>query len=267
MPVSKRLRYEILRRDNHACRYCGASAPDVSLVVDHVVPVALGGLDDPANLVTACHDCNGGKSAASPDAPLVAQVADDAVRWSAAMCRAAEELRNSEVRREWIYEAIDAAWYRGSRPDDWTNSIDNFLNAGLPSEAIVRLVHIAQNKRGDMGYRWSYFCGCCWKRIREMQGRAATYVARDESAPAPADNDTVGSMPTTWGAADITVRVREALTLYESVNGKATTVDEMMSCEHADYMEHCGDPACLIYQAGILVGFLRGTRREVSRGA
>ena len=28
MAVSKRLRYEILRRDNHTCRYCGASAPD-----------------------------------------------------------------------------------------------------------------------------------------------------------------------------------------------------------------------------------------------
>ncbi|MEU5976310.1 hypothetical protein [Streptomyces sp. NPDC047315] len=25
MAVSKRLRYEILRRDNHACRYCGAA--------------------------------------------------------------------------------------------------------------------------------------------------------------------------------------------------------------------------------------------------
>lgn len=23
MAISKRLRYEILRRDNHACRYCG----------------------------------------------------------------------------------------------------------------------------------------------------------------------------------------------------------------------------------------------------
>ncbi|AWN05089.1 HNH endonuclease [Gordonia phage Easley] len=40
MAVSKRLRYEILRRDNHTCRYCGATAPDVPLTVDHVVPVS-----------------------------------------------------------------------------------------------------------------------------------------------------------------------------------------------------------------------------------
>ena len=35
MAVSKRLRYEILRRDNFACHYCGAAAPDVKLNADH----------------------------------------------------------------------------------------------------------------------------------------------------------------------------------------------------------------------------------------
>ncbi|MFF0777048.1 HNH endonuclease [Streptomyces sp. NPDC003720] len=62
MAVSKRLRYEILRRDNHTCRYCGASAPDVPLRIDHVTPVALGGTDHPSNLVTSCEPCNNGKS-------------------------------------------------------------------------------------------------------------------------------------------------------------------------------------------------------------
>lgn len=56
MAISKRLRFEVLRRDNHMCRYCGRGAPDVALTVDHVVPVALGGHSDPTNLVTACVD-------------------------------------------------------------------------------------------------------------------------------------------------------------------------------------------------------------------
>lgn len=30
MAVSKRTRYEVLRRDNHACRYCGARAPEAA---------------------------------------------------------------------------------------------------------------------------------------------------------------------------------------------------------------------------------------------
>ena len=50
-------RHQLLRRDNHACRYCGRSAPEVPLTVDAVVPEALGGSHkDPANLVAACAD-------------------------------------------------------------------------------------------------------------------------------------------------------------------------------------------------------------------
>jgi 5-methylcytosine-specific restriction endonuclease McrA len=67
MAVSKRLRYEILRRDNHTCKYCGATAPTVPLRVDHVTPVALGGTDTPDNLVTSCEPCNSGKSSSTVD--------------------------------------------------------------------------------------------------------------------------------------------------------------------------------------------------------
>ena len=58
MPLTKRIRFEILKRDNHTCRYCGASAPEATLTVDHVLPLALGGTDQPNNLVAACKDCN-----------------------------------------------------------------------------------------------------------------------------------------------------------------------------------------------------------------
>jgi hypothetical protein len=62
MAVSKRLRFEIFRRDSHTCRYCGATAPGTPLRVDHIVPVALGGTDHPSNLVTSCEPCNSGKT-------------------------------------------------------------------------------------------------------------------------------------------------------------------------------------------------------------
>lgn len=80
MAVSKRLRYEILRRDNHACRYCGATAPGAKLNVDHVIPQALGGSDKPTNLVTACTDCNAGKTSSMPNAEPVADVDQEAFR-------------------------------------------------------------------------------------------------------------------------------------------------------------------------------------------
>lgn len=62
--MSKKKRFEIFKRDRFTCQYCGASAPDVRLHVDHVKPVAEGGTNDPENLTTACEDCNSGKGAA-----------------------------------------------------------------------------------------------------------------------------------------------------------------------------------------------------------
>ena len=82
MAISKRTRYEVLRRDNFTCRYCGAFAPIVVLHVDHVVPRKLGGSDKPGNLVTACQDCNSGKSASPPPVGLVAEVEEMAREWS-----------------------------------------------------------------------------------------------------------------------------------------------------------------------------------------
>jgi uncharacterized CHY-type Zn-finger protein len=35
---------------------------NIILVIDHVIPVAKGGLNDPANLVSSCDECNSGKS-------------------------------------------------------------------------------------------------------------------------------------------------------------------------------------------------------------
>lgn len=81
MSVSKRLRYEVLRRDNYTCRYCGAFAPLAVLVVDHVTPRKHGGRDVRENLVTACQDCNSGKSAMLPEAWLVSEVEEAARKW------------------------------------------------------------------------------------------------------------------------------------------------------------------------------------------
>lgn len=60
--VSKRTRFEVFKRDGFKCQYCGGAAPEVLLHVDHIQPVAKGGGRDLLNLITACVDCNAGKS-------------------------------------------------------------------------------------------------------------------------------------------------------------------------------------------------------------
>lgn len=60
--LSNKVRFEVFKRDKFTCQYCGKSAPDVVLNVDHIKPVAEGGTNDILNLVTACFECNNGKS-------------------------------------------------------------------------------------------------------------------------------------------------------------------------------------------------------------
>ena len=59
--LSKKIRFEVFKRDSFRCQYCGRSAPDVILEVDHIIPVAEGGKDEIINLITSCRDCNRGK--------------------------------------------------------------------------------------------------------------------------------------------------------------------------------------------------------------
>jgi hypothetical protein len=185
MAVSKRLRYEILTRDNHTCRYCGAIAPDVKLQVDHVVPVALGGMDDPTNLVAACEPCNSGKTSRNPDAPLVEDVSQDVLRWNRALSRAQEITAAQIGERDAYVAAVNRAWESWlfgknpyPRPDDWHLSVYRLHASGLPLSIATDLVDqatVIPNVRD----RWRYFCGCCWNKVREIEATARDLVEAD----------------------------------------------------------------------------------------
>ena len=177
MAITKRTRFEVLKRDNHTCRYCGASAPDVKLHVDHVTPSALGGTDDPSNLVTACVDCNLGKASTSPDAGVVADVAQDAVRWAAAIKEAARIEAESEARhfdyRAALFNHVDKydnnkGWF--PLPANWEQSAVAFFEAGLPIETLLECVDIAATAYGVYtNNKFRYACGVAWKRVAKLQ--------------------------------------------------------------------------------------------------
>ena len=59
--VTPKIRFEVLKRDNFTCQYCGAHGEGVVLEVDHIIPISKGGTSDMGNLITACFDCNRGK--------------------------------------------------------------------------------------------------------------------------------------------------------------------------------------------------------------
>lgn len=193
MAVSKRLRYEILRRDNNTCRYCGGTAPAVKLTVDHVVPVSLGGQDDPENLVACCGDCNAGKSSIAPDSPLVASVADDALRWATAMQYVAVDRARDRQKAGEIHDKFLAKWntwtytrgiktYNVEIPGGWESSINRFIESGLELDDLTDLVDVAMAARTPDA--WRYFCGCAWNAIKRSHEKAREMVDDWESQDA-----------------------------------------------------------------------------------
>jgi 5-methylcytosine-specific restriction endonuclease McrA len=57
-------RYNIFRRDNFSCVYCGDKK---NLTIDHILPRSKGGLNSWENLVTCCSFCNVKKGDKTPE--------------------------------------------------------------------------------------------------------------------------------------------------------------------------------------------------------
>lgn len=186
--LAKRVRFAVLTRDEFTCYYCRATREDgVRLTVDHVVPVALGGTDEPSNLVTACEPCNSGKSSTSPTEEIVEEVKDDAVRWAAAMQAAADEIRaRREAAQEHLarWEKRWCAWtwtdskgekHNVDRPVDWQNSVEAVLAAGADLDTLIDFIEVAMQSKAKDVFR--YWCGCAWNHVRAVQDRARQLLA------------------------------------------------------------------------------------------
>lgn len=173
--VSKRTRFEVLRRDNYTCRYCRST--DGTLTVDHVTPAALGGTDDPSNLVAACRDCNFGKASTALEAEQVADVTADAVRWSNAMAEAAALMEQKADERELYIGAFLATWPNYKHvSDQMLGTVGRFYDLGLPQSVMVDAAQVAGSAWG-VNDRSAYFAGICWKRVRAMQEIADRIIA------------------------------------------------------------------------------------------
>lgn len=196
MAISKRVRFEILRRDNHTCQYCGRAAPEVKLTIDHVVPQALGGSDKPENLTAACSECNAGKTSIAPDSPLVTKVDADAVRWSRAMTTAAQRMLADRTAMQLRHREFLDAWNnwkthggKGSilpLPTNWQHSIERFLIAGLPMPVLLDCLHKSMSaEKVESDGKFKYMCGIAWKLIDELQEQARSIASSEEAEKPP----------------------------------------------------------------------------------
>lgn len=176
MAVSKRARFEILRRDNHTCQYCGEKAPDVTLHVDHVKPKTLGGTDAPENLVTACKDCNSGKASTILGSEHAQEIATRNIEWEtqaqelSARIRGTlerDELYVSDFEREW-QNVADVAGVPAVWPVGYKASIYKWAGMGYPLDALELAIGTAYSaRRVENEDRFTYLAGIVWKQIRE----------------------------------------------------------------------------------------------------
>lgn len=180
MTVSKRTRYEVLKRDNYTCRYCHAT--DKPLVVDHVTPVALGGTDSPSNLVAACRDCNSGKSSTAPDAALVEDVRQDALRHAELTKHAYAVLMERMGERDDYIETWRDAWTRPCLPPEWRNTIGRWFEMGVPVELLIDAAEIACAKTAiNNDGRFPYMCGIVWGQVHAVDTVAEMHRHLDGS--------------------------------------------------------------------------------------
>lgn len=99
--ISKKLRFEVFKRDSFTCQYCGGSAPDVILHIDHIEPFSKGGENDILNLITACKDCNAGKSNRKLSEKTVIKVQKEQIE------QLQEKREQLEMMYQWKKELLD----------------------------------------------------------------------------------------------------------------------------------------------------------------
>lgn len=113
--LTKKTRFEVFKRDKFICQYCGRSAPEVVIEVDHIIPVASGGENDEMNLLTACKECNAGKKHR--------ELTDDSV-----ISKQKKQLDDLQERREQII--MMTAWREGLLKENTeiVKSIERIIN-------------------------------------------------------------------------------------------------------------------------------------------
>jgi hypothetical protein len=199
MSVPVRVRMEILKRDRFTCAYCGAHPPDVLLEVDHIVPRAAGGTDDPQNLTTACWNCNRGKADRLLDegtAPAMQPATLEAMAQRLEQAKAYVELLTqlSSV-TDSMAARVNEEWARAfsARSEERESGHFWVLDGGAtwPKEATLRVflreldleqiigaIDMAASRVGCNPGNDRYFYAICWRMVREK--RAAQEVPRDD---------------------------------------------------------------------------------------
>lgn len=170
-PLSKKLRFDVFKRDGFICQYCGAHPPAVILHVDHINPVARGGINRIDNLITSCEPCNLGKGA-RPLTAVPRSLAEKAVE----AAEREEQILGYQKIIEAARERVEGeAWrvaeaFVGETLKEYSSarmrSIRMFIQRIGVHEVLDAAEKAATRWGNDSEVAFRYFCGICWKKVR-----------------------------------------------------------------------------------------------------
>lgn len=171
--ITKTMRFEVFKRDNFTCQYCGATPPAVVLQVDHIEAVANGGKNDEDNLITSCQPCNLGKGVRSlsvapkslaDKAKEVSEREEQMLGYQAVLMAQRERLDDDA----WTVVRALLGEHVGSINRDKFSSIRQFIQK-LGLVPTLECADIASAAVYSSDRRFRYFCGVCWNKVREAQ--------------------------------------------------------------------------------------------------
>jgi hypothetical protein len=177
VPLGKKLRFEVFKRDGFTCVYCGGQPPKVVLHCDHVVAVANGGTNDIDNLVTACDACNLGKGARELTAvPLSIEEKTAILREREDQIAAFNDLISEKLARieltAWaVADVFIDSWRDDGIRRDWFASIERFADRLSLDDLLMAANRAVTKQPRNKSAAFSYFCGICWKLIKDGDQR------------------------------------------------------------------------------------------------
>ena len=170
--ISKKLRFELFKRDGFTCQYCGSTPPSTILEIDHINPVSLGGDNSSDNLITSCFDCNRGKSANElSDIPKSLKEKSVETKEKEAQIKGFNKILKSKsdgIKNE-SWEVVSSLEDDGLIEEynkKRLQSIRIFLEK-LPLQVVIEAAESTSIKFGNISNgAFSYFCAICWNIIR-----------------------------------------------------------------------------------------------------
>lgn len=170
--LGKKVRFDVFKRDQFTCQYCGGTPPSVVLHVDHIHPVSKGGGNEIDNLLTACSDCNHGKRDHELSViPESLQSKAEEIAEREEQLKAFNRLLKSKRRREnkairEIEEIFEEEYDRVFTPKFKESIRNNFLSK-MNQDQLSMAAYKACAKCHDCSAAIKYFCGICWHIIKD----------------------------------------------------------------------------------------------------